>query len=90
MSCLLPSSYQARERIYKARAKLRRSETRIFINEDLTKTRADLLWTIRDLKKKEKLLDGWSHDGKVAIKLFDGKIKQVRDKEHLFRLCQTK
>lgn len=85
--CILKlTTYQARARIYKARTKLRRSQTRLFINEDLTKIRADLLWAIRDLKRKEKLQDGWSHDGKVTVKLSDGKIKQIKDKEHLSSL----
>lgn len=77
------TSYQARDRIYKSRSKLRHSTKEIYINEDLTQRRAALLWKIRGLKKSKRIIDGWSYDGKVSIKLLNGSIKGIIDEDQL-------
>ena len=51
---------------------------RIFINEDLTKTRNHLLWKARQLKKEKKIFDCWSFDGRILIKKLDNKIINIR------------
>jgi hypothetical protein len=40
----------------------------IFINEDLTKARATLLFEARKMKKARKLQDCWTHDGQILVK----------------------
>ena len=40
----------------------------IYINEDLTKIRANLIWKARLLKKDKKISDCWTHDGTILIK----------------------
>ena len=77
------TSYRTRERIYKSRAKLRHSACQVYVNEDLTKPRASLLWAARQEKKKGKIQDVWSYDGKVSIKLLNGRITAINDREHL-------
>ena len=42
--------------------------TNIFINEDLTKTRATLAWKSRILKREKKIRDTWTRDGMIFIK----------------------
>lgn len=85
--CILKlTSYQTRARIFNSRTKLRHAANKMYINEDLTKPRADLLWTIRNLKREKKISDGWSHDGKIYVKLGDGKIVYIKDKNHLNEL----
>ena len=51
---------------------------RIWINEDLTKTRSELLWRARVTKKERKIVDCWSSDGKILIKRNGGEIVQIR------------
>ena len=53
-------------------------EPLFFINEDLTKTRATLLWRARSLKKQSKIKDCWSADGNILIRNNQGKIQAVR------------
>ena len=45
-----------------------RTKPKIFINEDLTKLRSNLLWAARKKKKDGKLQDCWTWDGSVQIK----------------------
>ena len=45
-----------------------RTKPKIFINEDLTKLRSNLLWAARMKKKDGKLQDCWTWDGSVLIK----------------------
>jgi len=40
----------------------------IYINEQLTKTRADIYWQARELKKK-KLHSTWTYNGRIYYKL---------------------
>ena len=49
----------------------------IFINEDLTKRRSNLLYQARKLKKEKKINDCWSYDGKVMLKNNVNKIEPV-------------
>ena len=51
---------------------------RMWINEDLTKTRAELLWRARVTTKERKIVDCWSSDGKILIKRSGGEIVQIR------------
>ena len=54
----------------------------IFINEDLTRARANLMYNLRALKKKKKITDVWSNDGTIIIK------KNNDDKEHFRTVTQ--
>ena len=43
-------------------------QQKIFVNEDLTKKRVNLLWQARQLKRNGKLQDCWTWDGSVLVK----------------------
>ena len=50
----------------------------VWINEDLTKSRAEMLWRARTAKKDRKIVDCWSSDGRIMIKKSGGEIVQIR------------
>ena len=58
----------------------------VFINENLTKTRDNLLFHCRQMKKEKKILAAWSNDGQVKIKLNDESNKPVKDLKELHDL----
>ena len=55
----------------------------IWVNEDLTKFRATLLWEARKLKKSEAIRDCWSFDGTILIRNRHNKIVPVHDQNGL-------
>ena len=62
------------------------STRHIFINEDLTKKRATLLWRARKLKHDGRIHDCWSHDGRILIKNLVNKIIPINNENELVRL----
>lgn len=61
----------------------------IFINDDLTKKRAHLLYQARLAKRRKDILDAWTFDGRVAIKDKRNKITTVKDINQLEQLCSS-
>ena len=59
------------------------TKERIYINEDLTKYRADLLFRAREFKREKKIEDCWSWDGKILIKNKVSKVILIRTVEDL-------
>ena len=59
-----------RDTILRQRGNLKKSDfsNRIFVNEDLTATRAFLVYQARQLRKKANIADTWSVNGKIVIK----------------------
>ena len=59
-----------RDTILRQRGNLKKSDisNRIFVNEDLTATGALLAYRARQLRKKGKIADTWSVNGKIVIK----------------------
>ena len=55
----------------------------IYINEDLTKKRATLLWKARNLVKDKQIRGCWSNDGRVFIENKFGHIKLVKNSDDL-------
>ena len=55
---------------------------RIFINDDLTKTRAEIAGKARELKRTNKIEDTWVRDGFIFIK-DAGKIDKITTKREL-------
>jgi exosome complex exonuclease DIS3/RRP44 len=53
------------------------SQRGIFINEDLTKFRSNLLWKARQMKRDKRLNDCWSYDGRIVVKNFQNKITTI-------------
>lgn len=82
------STYRARERLFKNRSKLKNSELNgTFVNEDLTKTRSELLYQERQRVKSKLLLGAWSSDGRVLVKDSTGKISRVSSLMDLDNAC---
>ena len=64
-----------RDAVYRARFMLKKkSGPKVFVNEDLTSTRAALAFQTRQLKKKGKVMDCWTAAGKVMVKDNSGHI----------------
>lgn len=62
------TTYNKRLLFLKGRKKLRETRNKIFVNEQLTKQRADLAYGCRQLKRSRVIKDTWTHDGKIFIK----------------------
>lgn len=78
-------TYGAKYDLMKARKTLKTTKPGIFINEDLTRARASLLYKARQLKKKKMVRDAWSFDGKIAIKTLENVITPIRCNADLAR-----
>ena len=83
------ATYQVRNKVMRKRSVLKPDQkhtkesaapphSRIFINEDLTKMRSNLLYHARQLKKDKAILDCWSWDGTILVKNSVSKIIPVR------------
>ena len=78
------STYRARNRFYRSRVKAKDNGYRgIFVNEDLTKTRASLLYTARTLKSAGKIDSCWSFDGTILVKDASMKVFRINCAEDL-------
>ena len=55
----------------------------IFVNEDLTKTRATLLWKARQHKRDRQIKNCWSFDGRVQVQNIHGRIIVVANQNDL-------
>ena len=78
------ATYRARNRVFRAKAQLKDSETRsVFINEDLTRTRSELFYKARRMKKSKQIMDCWTFDGKILVKTNQGAVKPVVTLEEL-------
>ena len=56
---------------------------RIFVNEDLIKTRQGLLYELRKLKKDGFITDCWSFNGNMLCKDANNVVRQVRSKQEV-------
>ena len=61
-------SHQARMNMLKGRTNLQQSKLKMFINEDLTKSRKALAFQCRQLKREKKIKKAWIYGGNVYIK----------------------
>ena len=80
-----------RERVFKARTKLKNVNKReennmkanIYVNEDLTRFRAGLAKEARSLKTNGKISDTWTMYGKILVKDSFGHVKVINRLEEL-------
>ena len=79
------STYRARERIYRARSKLKNSHSGIYLNEDLTRKRGQLAYVARRLKREQQITDTWTYDCRVFVKNNAGAVTVVNDVGQLER-----
>ena len=76
-------SYPDKANVMKKRKLLSTNFPQVFINEDLTRTRAKLLFEARQKKKHGLINDCWSFDGRIAIKDKNNKITPIRKSSDL-------
>ena len=67
------ATYRSRRRVFSEKKKLKVSTTgsaapKLFLNEDLTRHRAELLWEARKMKLAGRIKDAWSADGRLLLK----------------------
>ena len=61
------ATYRARKRIMDLRGSLKNSTRGIFLSEDLTRKRSELLYKARVLKRAGRINGAWSADGNILI-----------------------
>ena len=75
-------SHQAQISLLQGRKTLWQNKEKVFINEDLTKTRKSLAYKGRQLKRERKILKTWVYDGNVLVTNRGGsKVKIVQNSE---------
>ena len=66
------TTYNARNRLFQERKSLRETDNEdlnnIFLNEDLTKRRSEILFEARKLRRSNKLKSAYSSDGKIIVR----------------------
>ena len=77
------TNYSSKKKVIKSGKELRTKHPKVFINEDLTRLRSQLLYQARKLKKAGKITDTWSFDGKILVKDRQNKIKHIQKAEEL-------
>ena len=83
------TSYNARRRLYEMRKELRDTENdnlkNVFLNEDLTKRRSEILYEARNLRHANKLKAAYSSDGKIIVRDKKDNNFQISDLNELVR-----
>ena len=84
------ATYRVRNRVYRSRTSLKNAPEHndgqpIYINEDLTKKRANLIYQTRQLKRNGKIKDSWTFDGRVLVKDNSTKIHTIMNQTALQR-----
>lgn len=80
-------AYPDKVKVIKKRSLLSSSSHRnVFINEDLTRKRAKILFNARQMKRQGLISDCWSFDGRIAIKDKKGTIVPIRSLDDLSNL----
>ena len=83
------TNYDAKHRVMKSRKSLRllhesgQGMHRMYINDDLTKQRAQLARLAREARKNKDIKDTWVYDGRIYLKLNSDVVKVVTTKEQL-------
>ena len=79
--------YKIRDHVIRARSNLKDhnkdNDSPIYINEDLTKRKADLFYRARQFKNEKLILDIWTWDGLVRVKDNNRKIHVINTIEDL-------
>lgn len=72
------TSYRARQKILKMRSALKdNGYVGVFLNEDLTKHRSEVLYEARKAVKSDTVKGAWSSDGNILIRDHNDKIHRV-------------
>ena len=71
----------------RSRNQLRETMSDIYINEDLTRARATLLYKACKAKREKGIADCCSFDGRIIIKDVRGKVHTIGNEVELAALC---
>ena len=83
-------SDRLRDQVIRSRSKLKTSADRrdtkpIYVNEDLSAYRAKLAFDARQLKKKGRVADTWTFNGKIVVKDKRNNISEIASADDLVR-----
>ena len=85
-------SYRYKHEVVLNREKLKSatndSSSQVYINDDLTRMRATLLFKARTQKRDKKINDAWTSDGRILIKDLANKIHPISNEQDLAK-CIT-
>ena len=81
-------SEAARDEVFRGRENLKQynrthTDSQVFLNEDLTATRANFVFKTRQLKRQKKIADCWTHAGRVLVKTLNGTITEILSEKDL-------
>lgn len=81
-------AYNTRRKFMKNKKLLRKRPEKkdVFINEHLTKQRAEVLFHARKLRRAYKVKDCWSYDGRICLKDSSDRIRTVTRMKHLHEM----
>ncbi|MEW8560817.1 MAG: hypothetical protein AB2541_01895 [Candidatus Thiodiazotropha sp.] len=82
------STYRVRSKLIKNKKSLKGSEfDGVYINEDLTKIRGELLYEARRCVRAKIFNGAWSSDGRILVKDKANKVRRISTKLQLENLC---
>lgn len=83
------STYNARHRLFQKRKELRETDNEllksVYLNEDLTKFRSEILFEARSLRRAKKLNSAYSSDGKIFVRDLQDRRHQVSSLDDLVK-----
>ena len=62
---------------------------KIYINEDLTKYRAQLFKTVRNLQSRKHFKQAWTYNGSIKVTTLQGEVKSIGTLEDIKALLPT-
>lgn len=74
---------KSREMVLSARKKLRNADSKVFINEHLTRATSTLFSNARKLARDKKVSKVWTKNGRVLIKTLEGTISRINSQGDL-------
>lgn len=77
-------------KLLKAANDAREEKERVFVREDLTKSRNSVLYKARVLKRAGKIKDAFSRDGRIALKLYTNKLVYITTDDEFVEFCKDR
>lgn len=83
-------SYRIREKVYTAKKRLKGDPDKIFITENLTTFRTNIVKELADLKFKHDINAYWTNDGRIYAKKSESSTKQlIRNHDDILDLLRN-
>ena len=73
-------TYSDKRKCMGTKSSINQTNPHVFINEDLTRTRAALSFTARQKKREGRIADTWTADGRIVVKDLKGTIHYITRK----------